>query len=140
MRKKEVINPRSREKRGDVPFKTIAEMGNDGILVCDVKDQIVFANQAFAKIFKLSIKDILELPYHKLIDHRPQQNIYKKIVIKDHCIKGIILVGKIANAGLLLSLIQKKKDVSAYEHELLSDQFNFAKLIHYEGDKVLEIY
>ena len=66
--------------------------------------------------------------------------IYKKIIIKDNHIKGIILVGKIANAGLLLSLIQKKKDVSAYEHELLSDQFNFARLIKYQGDTIMENY
>ncbi len=33
-----------------VPLRTIAVMGNDGILVCDGKDQIVFANRVAAKI------------------------------------------------------------------------------------------
>jgi hypothetical protein len=47
----------------------------------------------------------------------------------NHRIKGIILVGKIDNAGVLLSLIQRKIDVSSFEEELLSDRFNFGKLL-----------
>ncbi len=69
--------------------------------------------------------------------NQPGKNKYKKIVIgSDHRIKGIILVGKIDNAGVLLSLIQRKIDVSAFEDELLSDRFNFGKLLGYCGEEL----
>ena len=62
----------------------------------------------------------------------PSKNVYRKIVIgKDHRIKGIILVGKIENAGVLLSLIQERVDVSPFEEELVSDGFNAGKLLRY---------
>jgi NAD(P)H-nitrite reductase large subunit len=72
---------------------------------------------------------------------RPEKNIYKKIVLgSDGRIKGIILVGKIENAGVLLSLVQRKIDVSAFEDELLSDRFNFGKLLKYRGESELKVH
>ena len=50
MLKKGLTNRHRQENREGVSFKAIAEMGNDGILVCDGKDQIVFANQVAAEI------------------------------------------------------------------------------------------
>ena len=78
--------------------------------------------------------------YQMLVYEQPANNVYKKIVLKDHRIKGIILLGRIDNAGVLLSLIQRKADVSAFEHELLDDRFNFAKLVGYGDASVLEQY
>jgi NAD(P)H-nitrite reductase large subunit len=70
--------------------------------------------------------------------NQPERNKYKKFVIgSDGCIKGIILVGKIDNAGVLLSLLQRKIDVSAFEDELLSDRFNFGTVIKYCGDEAI---
>lgn len=81
-----------------------------------------------------------ETKYKIISDLRPEQNIYKKIVIQDNRIKGLILVGKIANAGVFLSLIKNKTDVSAFTTELLSDQFNFGKLLKYDAKRALEKY
>jgi two-component system NtrC family sensor kinase len=50
MAKKGSTNQRIRKNREDIPFKMIADMGNDGILVCDGKDEIVFANRAVTEI------------------------------------------------------------------------------------------
>ena len=73
--------------------------------------------------------------------NQPEKNRYKKIVVGSNGrIKGIILVGKIENAGVLLSLIQRKIDVSAFEDELLSDRFNFGKLLKYRGDVELKAH
>ena len=72
---------------------------------------------------------------------RPEQNRYKKIVIDgNNRIKGIILMGSNANAGVLLSLIQRKIDVSPFEDELLSDRFNYGKLLKYGGESELKRY
>jgi NAD(P)H-nitrite reductase large subunit len=79
--------------------------------------------------------------FRTLILNRPERNLYKKIIIDSHNhVKGIILVGKTSNAGVLLSLIQRKSDVSSFEDELLSDRFNFGTLLKYSGGAELETY
>jgi NAD(P)H-nitrite reductase large subunit len=78
--------------------------------------------------------------YQILAENRNWNNVYKKVVLEDHRIKGIILLGKIDNAGVLLSLLQHKVDVSSFEDELLSDQFNFGKLVGYGVAPVVEKY
>ena len=73
--------------------------------------------------------------------NRPERKTYKKIVVgSDNRIKGIILMGKIENAGVLLSLIRRKIDVSAFEDELLGDRFNFGKVLKYCGEEELRNY
>jgi NAD(P)H-nitrite reductase large subunit len=82
-----------------------------------------------------------ESEYRILARSRPEKDQYKKIVIgSDQRIKGIILLGNIENAGVLLSLIQKKIDVSSFEEELLGDRFNFGKMLKHEGESEMEIY
>jgi NAD(P)H-nitrite reductase large subunit len=72
---------------------------------------------------------------------RPDKNQYRKFVIgSDHRIKGIILVGKIENAGVFLSLIQRRIDVSPFEEELLSERFQFGTLLRYRGESGLKEY
>lgn len=79
--------------------------------------------------------------FRTLVLNRPERNIYKKIVIdSDNHIKGIILVGKVSNAGVLLSLIQRKVDVSIFEDELLSDRFNLGTLLKHSDVSELERY
>ena len=67
--------------------------------------------------------------YQMLVRDRRGSNVYKKIILDDHRIKGIILIGRIDNAGVLLSLIRRQADVTAFEDELLDDQFNFGRLV-----------
>lgn len=82
-----------------------------------------------------------ESSYRILTLNRAEQGIYKKIVIDQHNrIKGIILLGHIDNAGVLLSLIRRKMDVSSFEEELLSNQFNYGKIVKYGDPAELERY
>jgi nitrite reductase (NADH) large subunit len=78
--------------------------------------------------------------YQMLVQDRRESNVYRKIILEDHRIKGIILLGKIEKAGVLLSLIQQRADVSSFEDELLSDQFSYATLVGYGGASVIEKY
>jgi PAS domain S-box-containing protein len=59
MPKKSSTNRSRRQSAEDVPFRDIAEMGNDGILVCDGRDKIVFANQVAAEITECSRDELL---------------------------------------------------------------------------------
>jgi NAD(P)H-nitrite reductase large subunit len=81
-----------------------------------------------------------ESKYKILKKSRPKQNIYKKIILEGNRIKGIILIGKISNAGVLLSLIRKKTDVSDFADELLSDHFNYGTILKYGGKSEFENY
>lgn len=78
--------------------------------------------------------------YQTLVLERRESSVYKKIILDDHRIKGIMLLGMIENAGVLLSLMQRRMDVSSFENELLSDQFNYAKLIGRGGRSFIEKY
>jgi NAD(P)H-nitrite reductase large subunit len=78
--------------------------------------------------------------YKILFDSRPSRNVYKKLVIQNNHIKGVILLGKIDSAGILLDLIQRKTDISGFENELLNDNFNFGKIIKYIGKEAVERY
>lgn len=79
--------------------------------------------------------------YRILVHDQPERDIYKKIVLgNDNRIKGIILLGKIDNAGVLLSVIKRKIDVTPFEDELLNDGFNFGTLLKYGGETQLESY
>ena len=71
--------------------------------------------------------------YEVLTDNRPQAGIYRKLVLKDNRIKGLILVNRIDNAGVLLSLLGRKVDVSGFKDELLSDRFNYAQVLGHGG-------
>lgn len=75
-----------------------------------------------------------------LLDRRPRQGIYKKLVLKNNRIKGLILVNGIDNAGVLLSLLGRKVDVADFKGELLSDAFNYAKVIGGRGRTELQRY
>ncbi len=78
--------------------------------------------------------------YQLLVENRPHQGVYKKAVLKDNRIKGLILVNAIDNAGLLLSLLGRKIDISDVKHEILSDGFNYAKLMATQGPDEFERY
>jgi NAD(P)H-nitrite reductase large subunit len=81
-----------------------------------------------------------ESEYKIIAAEQPDQGIYKKIVIRDNRIKGIILAGNIGNAGLLLSLLQNQVDVSSFESELLSDYFSYGTVLKCIGRAELENY
>ncbi|MCX7716435.1 MAG: FAD-dependent oxidoreductase [Endomicrobia bacterium] len=59
---------------------------------------------------------------------KKEKNSYKKIVLKENKVVGIILVGNIDRAGLYGILIKEKIDVSKFKNELLKDDFGFLVL------------
>ncbi len=58
-----------------------------------------------------------------------KNKVYKKMVLKDNRIKGVILLGKIENSGVYLELIRKRTDVASVKEDLLNDSFNYARII-----------
>ena len=55
------------------------------------------------------------------------QDKYKKFVLKENRIVGMILVGDIKIAGIVSALIKNRIDISSIKHLLLEDIFDYAK-------------
>jgi nitrite reductase (NADH) large subunit len=73
--------------------------------------------------------------YEVMVNNRPEVNIYRKIVLKDNRIKGMILINQIDSAGILLSLLGRKVDVSDLKHHLLSNHFNYGHVLGFGGQE-----
>lgn len=71
--------------------------------------------------------------YEVLADNRPAAGIYRKLVLKDRRIKGLVLVNRIDNAGVYLSLLSRKVDVSGFQDELLGERFTYAQVLGHGG-------
>lgn len=60
--------------------------------------------------------------------HEPERNIYKKLVLKENILVGMILVGKIEQAGIYGAMIKKKVNVTSVRNLLLRDDFSYGHL------------
>lgn len=63
--------------------------------------------------------------YEELVLDNPKEETYKKIVLRNNVIVGVILVKKISNSGVFLSLMRNKIDVSVFKNNLLDDGFGY---------------
>jgi NAD(P)H-nitrite reductase large subunit len=66
--------------------------------------------------------------YELLVTYDPKRNFYKKIVLHNNVIVGMILVNQIENAGILLHLMRNFVKVKKLKNELLSENFSLANL------------
>ena len=64
-------------------------------------------------------------------EFKPDENLYKKIVIKDNRIIGIIMVGNIERAGIYAGLIRNKINLSGVKQNIFKENFG---IIHLPSD------
>lgn len=64
-----------------------------------------------------------------LIKQDKAKNSYKKVVLRNGRIVGVVLVNAITQAGVYVMLIKKKIDISAIKELLVRDNFDFSKII-----------
>jgi len=67
--------------------------------------------------------------YQVLSHYRPENNTYKKLVIKDNILKGAVLVGDIANAGVFSALIRNRTDISQIKDQLMEEGFSYGNFL-----------
>lgn len=60
---------------------------------------------------------------------KTEEDKYKKFVLKENIIVGMILVGDIKCAGIVSALIKNRIDISSVKHLLLEDSFDYAKIM-----------
>jgi NAD(P)H-nitrite reductase large subunit len=66
---------------------------------------------------------------YEIISKVAAGRFYKKFVLKENRIVGVVLVGDIKTAGIVGPLIRNKIDVSSIKHLLLEESFNYAKVL-----------
>ena len=72
---------------------------------------------------------------------RRTSNSYRRLLIgADNRIKGVILLGHIAHAGVLLSLLRRRVDVSGFAEDLLDDRFDYGAALRLGGEAELAHY
>lgn len=77
----------------------------------------------------IGIVKIKEEDYEIISNLDKEKNIYKKLVTKNNIIIGLLFVKDIDKAGLYHNLIKKKIDISPVKSILLKDNFNAGVLI-----------
>jgi NAD(P)H-nitrite reductase large subunit len=58
----------------------------------------------------------------------PAQKVYRKMVLKDNVIIGVILVNEIDRAGIITGMIKDKTDVALFKNHLISGNFGLIVL------------
>jgi NAD(P)H-nitrite reductase large subunit len=66
--------------------------------------------------------------YEVLVEHDFEKNVYRKLVLKDSVIVGMIFVNAIERTGILYYLIKNRVNVEKFKQELLSQDFGLAML------------
>lgn len=70
-----------------------------------------------------------EKEYEQLVKEDEKNFVYKKVVLKENRLCGMILVNSIEQAGVIGVLMRKKVDISSIKPMLLEDRFDFAKIL-----------
>lgn len=76
-------------------------------------------------IVSAGIYDPPQGDYETIIVRDPARNVYKKAVLKDDHLVGMILVGEIDKAGILMGLIRDQIKVEGFKEHLLAPDFGF---------------
>jgi len=80
-------------------------------------------------VISMGITRPREKEYEELVKEGDKNFVYKKVVLKENRIHGMILVNRIEQAGVMGILMRKKADVSPIKTMLLEDRFDFAKIL-----------
>lgn len=66
--------------------------------------------------------------YEVLVNHEPERNLYKKVVLKDNVVVGMTFVDEIERTGIVFYLMKNRVDVGRFKQKLLSEDFGLVSL------------
>ncbi len=66
--------------------------------------------------------------YEVISDIRPDQGIYKKVILRDDVIVGFTFVNDIEKMGILCGLMRDRVKVGNFKNSLIADEFSFISL------------
>ena len=68
--------------------------------------------------------------YEVAFDLNPRTGTYRKLVSRDGLLVGLVMVGRIEQGGVLLSLIQRRLPLKVKVDRLLDPNFNYGQLLN----------
>ncbi|KAB2953901.1 NAD(P)/FAD-dependent oxidoreductase [Heliorestis acidaminivorans] len=95
----------------------------------DLAQQIAMQNACeFREVPTISIGQVeaTEKEDQVLETYRPQERIYRKIVLRHGKVRGLLFMGDIRGAGLIGSLIRTQRDVTSIKELLLHPEISWA--------------
>ncbi len=84
-------------------------------------------------LISTGVVKVKEPGYEILKRYHEDQNIFRKVVLKDGIVVGVVMVGEIENAGVYAILMRKKVDVSSIKGKLLASDFGYATILPLVG-------
>jgi len=69
-----------------------------------------------------------DVAYEILVKHDPEGGVYKKLVLRDDVVVGMIFVNDIERAGIVFHLMKNCVNVKKFKQELISENFSLATL------------
>ena len=64
-------------------------------------------------------------------------NLYKKLILKNNVLLGVVLVGDIKNSGVFLRLIRERIDVSSLKDKLLQENFGYPDIMGLVSEDII---
>lgn len=65
--------------------------------------------------------------YEEYVDYRPAETTYRKLVIKDDVLVGMIFIGEIRNAGVFGAIMKNKINVGKIKNNMLNPNFGYSE-------------
>ena len=69
------------------------------------------------------------LEFEEVVFLDEKRNVYKKFVLRENHLVGMIAVGDVKNCGIFLNLIKEETDISLIKKELTSEAFSYADML-----------
>ena len=66
--------------------------------------------------------------YEILYDHRPVEGIYRKLVLKDDIVVGMIFLGDLRSSGVIGALIKDRTNVGKIKRNMLNPNFGYSEV------------
>ncbi len=66
----------------------------------------------------------------EVVDYQPERGRYRKLVIRDGRLIGLLIVGSMQGVGTALALIKAGVPVAEIQEVLLAEDFDYAKILH----------
>ena len=79
-------------------------------------------------LMSMGIVDPPDSGYEVLCDYRPAEGIYRKLVLKDDRVVGMIFLGDIHNSGVIGALIKNRTPVGKIKANMLNRNFGYSEV------------
>lgn len=66
--------------------------------------------------------------YEEYVDDRSSEGIYRKLIIKEDVVVGLIFLGDIHNAGVISALMKNRVNISKFKSNILSPSFGYSEV------------